>query len=138
MQRIHRAIRARGAEVVAIGQGTAEEAESMCRSAGVDFACIGDPQKDSYRAFGLPRVGSWARLLFDRDALRAGREVRKRGDRFGVSIRGSLMAHSDWFQLPGLAIVDRTGIVRYYHRARHTADFPGGQPILQALEALPA
>jgi hypothetical protein len=138
MQRIHTAIRARGVEVVAIGQGTAEEAEEMCRSVGVEFACVGDPGKESYRAFGLPRVESWAKLLFNRDALRAGRAVRKRGDRFDVSIRGSLKAHSDWFQLPGLAIVDGAGVLRYYHRARHTADFPGARAILQALEALPA
>ena len=131
MQGDYAAVRTRGAEVVAIGQGTAAEAENICRQVGATFPCLGDPGKDSYRAFGQPR-GSWRQIMLE--PRRAGNAAVRKGSK--VSLRGSLMRHSDWFQRPGVAVVDRAGIVRYLYRSRHAGDLPPHANLLAALDAL--
>ena len=131
MQRELPAVRAHGGRVVAIGQGTAVEAARVCGEIGVEFACLGDADKASYRAYGLPR-GGWREIVLE--PMRAGNEAMAKGHR--VSIRGSLMRHSDWFQLPGVAIVDRAAIVRYLHRARHSGDIPPAATVVAALAGL--
>ena len=128
MQRELPTVTAHGAQVVAIGQGTAEEVPRVCAQMGVTFPCLGDPEKVAYRAFGLGRAG-WREIILD--PMRAGNQAMKRGYR--VSIRGSLMPHSDWFQLPGVAIIDRGGIVRWLHRAQHSGDIPESATVLTAL-----
>ena len=128
MQRELSAVTARGAQVVAIGQGTADEAGRICTEMGVDFPCFGDPEKASYRAYGLRRAG-WREIILD--PMREGSEAMKKG--YKVSIRGSLMRHADWFQLPGVAIVDRGGVVRWLHQARHSGDIPSPATVIAAL-----
>ncbi len=120
-----------GAQVVAIGQGTAAEAARVCAQVGVDFPCLGDPEKATYGAYGLRR-GGWREIVVD--PILAGNEAMRRG--FRVSIAGSLMRHADWFQLPGVAIVDRTGRLRWLHRARHSGDIPSATRVLDVLAAL--
>jgi hypothetical protein len=126
----HRAeLEARGAGVVAIGQGTGREAARFCRMLKVDATCLGDPEKQSYRAFGLPRDGWWnvtAKPFLEDPAL-AWSRIRH------ASLRGSLMRHTDVLQLGGVAVVDRDGVCRYLHRARRTDDFPPLQEVLAAL-----
>jgi len=131
MQREYDAIEARQAQAVAIAQGTAAEAERFCRAAGVGYPCVGDPGKDSYRSYGLPRGGLKEIII---DPMRAGNQALQEGH--SVSLRGSLMRHSDWFQLPGLAIVDRAGILRYLHRSRHADDLPELASVLSVLDSL--
>lgn len=128
MQRELEAVTARGAQVVAIGQGTADEATRVCAQMGVTYPCLGDPEKASYRAYDLRRAG-WREIVLD--PIREGSRAMKEGYR--VSVRGSLMRHSDWFQLPGVAIVDRDGVVRWLHRARHSGDIPATADVLAAL-----
>jgi hypothetical protein len=130
MQRELPAVTGRGAQVVAIGQATAEEAARVCEQMGVTFPCLGDPEKASYREYGLRRAG-WREIVLD--PIREGSEAMQKGYR--VSIRGSLMPHSDWFQLPGVAIVDQTGIVRYLHQARHSGDIPPPSTVIAALSS---
>jgi peroxiredoxin len=125
-------IRARGADAVAIGQGTGEEAARFCRRMNTDYPCLGDPGKDAYRAFGLRRDGWWnvtGRPFLEAPGL-AWRRLRR------ASLRGSLMQHTDVLQLGGTAIVDRSGIVRYLHRARKTDDRAPAPEILAALDRL--
>ena len=131
MQREYPKLQALGAELVAIGQGTAAQAQRWCHQLGATYPCLGDPGKDSYRAFGLPR-GGWREILFD--PMRAGNEAIRKGYR--VSLRGSLLRHSDWFQLPGLAIVDRTGVIRYLYRSKHAGDLAATSEILAALAGI--
>ncbi len=131
MQREYDAVRRRGGELVAIAQGTAAEAARFCHAAGAAYPCLGDPKKASYRAFGLPR-GGWRELLLE--PMRAGNQAVKQGNK--VSLRGALRRHSDWFQLPGVAVVDREGIVRYLHRSRHAGDLPPVGEVLAALDTL--
>ena len=128
MQRELGAVADRGAQVVAIGQGTADEAGRICAQMGVEYPCLGDPEKESYRAYGLRRAG-WREIILD--PMREGSEAMKKG--YKVSIKGSLMRHTDWFQLPGVAIVDREGIVRWLHQARHSGDIPSPATVIAAL-----
>ena len=131
MQRYRGEFDALGAQIVAIGQGTPAEAAEQCRRLGASFPCLGDPEKDSYRAFGLPR-GSWKEILID--PIRAGNQAVRSGQR--VSIRGSLLRQSDWFQLPGTAVVDRRGTLRYLYRSRHSGDLPPVDALLAAVKAI--
>ncbi len=117
---------------MAVGQGTGEEAARVCRSLAVPCRCLGDPDKQAYRAFGLARDGWWnvtakpfledPRLAFDR--------IRN------ASLKGSLMRHSDVLQLGGVAIVGRDGILRYLHRSRKTDDLPATSAVLAELDRL--
>ena len=131
MQRELDDVKARGAQVVAIGQGTAAEAAGVCGGMGITFPCLGDPDKTSYAAYGLRRAGLREIVI---DPMRAGSEALRKGYR--VSLRGSLMPHSDWFQLPGVAIVDRAGVVAYLHQARHSGDLPPVATVIAALQAM--
>ena len=131
MQRERATFEQLGAEIVAIGQGSPAEAAEQCRRLGVSFHCLGDPDKTSYRAFALPR-GGWKEIVLD--PIRAGNQAVRSGHR--VNLRGSLLRESDWFQLPGVAIVDRRGIVRYLHRSRHAGDIPPICALIDVLEGL--
>jgi hypothetical protein len=129
----HRAeLLARGAEIVAVGQGTGREAARFCRMLKVEATCLGDPAKASYRAFGLPRDGWWnvTAQPFLEDPALAWSRIRH------ASLRGSLMRHTDVLQLGGVALVDREGVCRYLHRSRRTDDFPPMQEVLAAVDAL--
>jgi hypothetical protein len=133
MQQHQTEIARRGAQVIAIGQGSGEDARTFCGKAGVTFTCLGDPARESYRRFDLPR-GGWRAIVID--PILVGVEgVRGFG---GVDVRGALLSTSDWFQLGGVAIVDREGILRWVHRARHSADLPAPAAVLGALDALRA
>ncbi len=131
--RSHRdAFRSRGVEVVAVAQGTGEEAARFCRTLGVESPCLGDPGKDAYAAFGLPRDGWWnvtARPFFEEPGL-AWRRIRR------ASLKGSVMEHSDVLQLGGVAIVDRSGQLRYFHGSSRTDDLPPTADVLAELDRL--
>jgi hypothetical protein len=132
MQRERDAIEARGAQLVAVAQGTTAEAERYCAALGVTYRCLGDPRRDSYRAFGLPRGGFKEILL---DPMRAGNQAVRKG--FKIGIRDSLRRHSDWFQLPGVAVVDRAGRLQYLYRSRHAGDLPPIDAVFAVLDNLP-
>ena len=132
MQRSYRAFESRGAEVVAVAQGTGDEAADFCGKLKTDFPCLGDPDKQVYRAFSLPRDGWWnvtAKPFLEEPAL-AFQRIRN------ASLKGSLMRHSDPLQLGGVAIVDGRGILRYLHRSTRTDDLPPTSEVLAALDAL--
>ena len=82
MQSHHAEFEARGARVVAVAQGSGDEADGFCRDLGIDYPCLGDPQKDVYGLFSLPRASWWnvtvapfleeyERLLFTPEARQA-------------------------------------------------------------------
>ena len=134
MQEHHADYKERGARVVAIGQGTGEEAAEICGALGADFSCYGDPGKRAYRAFQLPRASWWsvtAKPFFE-DAALAYRRIRN------ASMKGSLMKHTDVLQLPGVAIVDAGGVVRYLHRSKKADDLTPTTEILSQLDRLAA
>jgi hypothetical protein len=122
----------RGALVVAVGQGTGVEAARFCRSLKVETPCLGDPGRDAYAAFGLPRDRWWnvtARPFLESPAL-AWSRIRH------ASLKGSLMRHTDVLQLGGTAIVDTRGVLRWLQVSQQTDDYPASEGILAQLDRL--
>jgi hypothetical protein len=124
--------RARGVEVVAVAQGTGEEAARFCRAQGVESPCLGDPGREAYAAFGLPRDAWWnvTAKPFLEDPGLAWSRIRH------ASLRGSLMRHSDVLQLGGVAIVDTRGVLRHLHVSHKTDDLPPTPELLATLDRL--
>ena len=71
-----------------MGQGTGEEAARVCREQGVESPCLGDPDKQAYAAFGLPRDAWWnvtARPCLEEPSL-AFQLLRQFSGRMGVGL----------------------------------------------------
>lgn len=122
----------RGARVVAIGQGTGQEAARVARMLKLSYACYGDPGHDAYRALGLGRTSVFGLTLqpFLVDPLGALRNVRK------ADLRASASPRSDVFRLGGALVADRGGVVRFLYRSKTTTDVPETGALLAALDAL--
>ena len=134
MQRDLSAFEERGANVIAIGQGTGAEAARVAAARGVTYPVLGDPGKTAYRALGLGRAG-WLGLLvrpFLEDPAGAVRNLRE------ADLAASANPRSDVKQLGGAVIVDRGGVVRWLHRSRTATDVPPNAALLAALDAGPA
>jgi len=114
-----------GASLAVISLGPAERAAHLFAGPEAPKVLM-DPQQQAYQAYGLGRGGLWELVgppvwLTALKALLRGRVGRPAGD-----VR----------QLAGAFLVDRRGILRYVHRAAHSADFPDHEAILAHLAAL--
>jgi peroxiredoxin len=132
VQSHHAEFETRGARVVAVAQGSGDEADGFCRALGTDYPCLGDPNKEVYALFSLPRASWWNVTIgpFLEEPGLAFSRIRN------ASLKGSLMRHSDVLQLGGVAVVDRHGILRYLHRSRKVDDFPATSAVLAQLDLL--
>ncbi len=107
-----------------IGQGDVEQTRTFCREQGVPFPCLADPERKAYSAYGLeagtvlqilgPRVW-WRGIRAWRAGYSAGRPV------------------GDVRQMPGVFLVDRSGIIRFVHRYRDISDNPPNELLLEWL-----
>jgi hypothetical protein len=124
--------RARGANVVAIGQGTGAEAARIARMLKVTYACYGDPGHEAYRALRLGRTGLFGLTLapFLRDPGGSFRNLAQ------ADLRAAASPHSDVFRLGGALVADRAGRIRFLHRSQSTTDVPKTGALLAALDAL--
>ena len=129
MQRRLAEFEARGAGVVAVGQGTGAEAAAAAGRHGVTYPCLGDPGHASYRTLGLGRTGWWGLTFapFFED-LRGSFENLRRAD-----LAASANPRSDVRRLGGALVVDAAGRVRFLHRSRTTTDVPSTDALLAAL-----
>ncbi|HOM17421.1 MAG TPA: peroxiredoxin-like family protein [Thermoguttaceae bacterium] len=114
---------AAGARVAAITLGPAEAAAKLFTPSEASVLILVDAEQQAYQAYGLGRGGFWqlAGPPVWSTALKAilrGRVGRPSGD-----VR----------QLAGAFLVDRQGVIRYAHRASHSADFPDHEAILAEL-----
>ncbi len=132
MQSHHAEFETRGARVVAVAQGSGDEADGFCRALGTDYPCLGDPNKEVYALFSLPRASWWNVTIgpFLEEPGLAFSRIRN------ASLKGSLMRHSDVLQLGGVVIADRAGTVRYLHRSKKTDDLPPTPAILAELDRI--
>lgn len=115
--------RAAGARVTAITLGPAEAAVKLFAPSEASVSVLVDAEQRAYQAYGLGRGGWWelAGPQVWPTALKAilrGRVGRPSGD-----VR----------QLAGAFLVDRQGVIRYAHRASHSADFPDHEAMLAQL-----
>ena len=120
---------ARGAQVIAVGQGTGAEAAAAARKHGITYPVLGDPGHASYRTLGLGRTGYWGLTLapFFED-VRGSFENLRRAD-----LRASMSPRSDVRRLGGAMVVDAAGRIRLLHRSRTTTDVPKTDALLAAL-----
>jgi peroxiredoxin len=125
--RAHEEIRDAGGEVVAIFQYSAEATENFCRSRGVPFDCLGDPQRAGYRAAGLGRGPR--REYIGINVFRQRGRARSVGARVGIP-RG------DVAQRPGTFVVDPGGRTAFAHYNRDSTDHPAVEAVLDAVAAV--
>jgi AhpC/TSA antioxidant enzyme len=118
-----------GLQLACIVQGDAQEAAEFCGQYGMAAQCIPDPQKETYRKFGLDRA-SWGSLLFPSPELKKRRKENREAG-FGVSLKGSLKSHCDILLLPGAAVVERGGRILWLHRGKNPADLPAAEIMVE-------
>jgi len=118
-----------------IVQGTPAEAAALCEGAGACEICVPDPERRTFSAAGLGRaqVGD---VLFPSAQLKERRaQARARGAK--QDWKRTFAPGNDALQLPGAALVDRSGTIRYLHVGTHTGDLPAAGDLLRiADEAL--
>ena len=83
------------------------------RLLGIDFPVLADPERSSYKAFGLGR-GRWWDVWGWQSVKRYAQLVR-RGKRFGRPTE-------DTMQLGGDVVIDASGRVAFIHRGKGPAD----------------
>ena len=116
--------RAAGGQVVLVGLGEPEKAAAFRDDLGLPFTVLCDADKATYRAYGLTR-----RLNFFREANPAA-VSRFIGD---VARYGTALTEQDMFQLGGVFVIDRAGIVRFTFTALRAADFPPTAELLHTI-----
>ena len=99
--------------------GSQAKAEEFCGQHGMAAYCIGDVDKRTYAAMGLE--GFNLLKLFTDPALKKRRAENKAA---GFSQNWGATKLQDGAQLPGAAIVDASGILRWVHRGAHPGDLP--------------
>ncbi len=121
----HDEIRAAGGDVVAIFQYRADPTHHFCRKRDVPFDCLGDPERDGYRAVGLDRgkVREYIGPQLAKGFIRAARKGAFTGNPQG----------GDVLQRPGVFVVSPQGTVRYAHYHSDSADNPPLSEIVAAV-----
>jgi len=124
---------ARGAQVIAVGQGTGAEAAAAARRHHVTYPVLGDPGHQSYRTLGLGRTGLFGLTLAPfLDDARGSWENLKRAD-----LAASRNPRSDVRRLGGALAIDASGRIRFLHRSESTTDVPNTDALLAALGPAP-
>lgn len=119
----------RGAQVIAVGQGTGAEAAAAARRHRITFPVLGDPGHDSYRTLGLGRTGLFGLTLapFFEDPRGAFQNLTR------ADLRASANPRSDVRRLGGAIVIDGSGRIRFLHRSQTTTDVPSTAALLAAL-----
>ena len=132
MQEEKGAFDARGASLVAIGQGTGEQATDFADRWGIDFPILGDPKASAYQAFGMLR-GNWWSVLgrsLVTDPIETIRLTLQ------ADMKGATLPAADVLRLPGAAIVEPGGTLRFVHKSQEPSDLATNAEILAALDSL--
>jgi hypothetical protein len=120
-----------GIAVRFVVMGTPQEAARFCARFGDASRCVADPQKSSYAAMGLGKF-ELLRLFSDPELKRRRAENRAAG--FAQDWRATKLRNGA--QLPGAAVIDANGTVRWLHRGTHPGDLPSMQQMLQTAIAM--
>jgi len=112
--------------VVAVTQGTWEQTRIFCNVKGSSLQCLSDPERKSYKDFGIDR-GSLSAVLGPRVLLKG----------FRAAAHGHFIGRivGDEFQLSGTFIVDK-GIVRFAYYSKDASDNPSVKMLLSEIEKL--
>ena len=109
-------------------QGNPQQAQALCDRFQAPFPCLADPQRQSYKTFGLKR-GTWWDVLLNPAVLSRGMEAARKGHHIERAI-------GDVMQSPGTFIIDREGTVRFAKYARHSGDHPHVSELVAALQSI--
>ena len=118
-----------GATISLIGLGPHTRAQLFCDERHVPFECLSDPSQDAYRAYGLER-GSNRQLFGPQLILRYARALLTR------DVEAAKLSGDDYRQMPGVFVIDRSGVIRYAHRNKDVADNPPNDDLLEAITAI--
>ena len=99
--------------------GTADEAKQFASQFGDASRAIPDARKESYLAMGLEEY-NLLRLLSDKKLGRRRKQNKAAG--FRQNWGATKLANAA--QLPGAAVIDAKGIIRWLHRGEHPGDLP--------------
>jgi AhpC/TSA antioxidant enzyme len=113
--------------------GTPDEAAEFCARFGDAKRCIADTDKRSYKAMGLEDY-NLLRLFSDPDLAKRRKENGKAG--FRQNWRATKLKNAA--QLPGAALIDANGVVRWLHRGKHPGDLPTMQAMLETVRNMRA
>ena len=102
-------------QIILVGLGTPDRAESFKKQFSLSFPIICDPEKKLYKTFGLGR-GSVASMASPALLLK-GLKTLSRGHTLG-------MPRDDVLQMPGVFLIDTSGNIRYAHYSKDPSDNP--------------
>lgn len=126
LRRAHEKFEAKGARIVAVGQGTPTDRDAFVDAHGpYPFPILCDPTRDTYRSYGLAR-GNLYNVVMHPNVIAKGAEAVLAGERQGRTI-------GDGMQLPGTFVISREGIVLFAHAGKQSSDFPSNEAVLAAL-----
>jgi hypothetical protein len=110
--------------------GTPEEARLFAAQFGDASRCLADPGKRTYKAMGLEDF-NLLRLFTDPDLRKRRSENKAAG--FRQNWRATKLANGA--QLPGAAVFDASGEIRWIHRGKHPGDLPPMSDMLERARA---
>ncbi|HTX59179.1 MAG TPA: peroxiredoxin-like family protein [Verrucomicrobiae bacterium] len=95
------------------------EAAAFCGRFGDPARCLADPHKRTYRDMGFENFG-WLGFLRDPELKRRRKENQAAG--FRQDWKATKLGNAA--QLPGAALIDSSGEIRWLHRGKHPGDLP--------------
>lgn len=136
--RLHRARRQfedAGARLVAIGQGSPEQASRFREAQGVELSLLADPDRRSYEAAGA-KVATLKELIGPRVVARAvARTIASRIPQGSIVVhQGRVVDHPA--QLGGVVVVAPDGSIRYAHMSEDASDNPPVGEVIAAVRAI--
>ncbi len=108
--------------------GDREKADEFAGPYGMADRCIPDPEKTTYAAMGLERYNLLK--LFTDPALK---KRRTENNAAGFKQNWGATKLKDSAQLPGAALIDGSGIVRWIYRGVHPGDLPAMAEMLESV-----
>ncbi len=127
----------RGAQVVAIAQGSAPQTAHFANILRIPFPILADPNREAYQAFELIECGYIN--LFHTGVIREGFALATRGQLPGVSytLQATLPGNNmSLRQMGGTFIIDQRGRIRYSYADKQVYNYPGIDQLLAALADL--
>jgi hypothetical protein len=106
--------------------GSQKKANQFCGKLGLHEGCLGDPERLSYRAMGLDEFNMFN--MYTDPALKKRRAENKAA---GFSQNWPATRILDSAQLPGAAIIDVNGVIRWIYRGAHPGDLPPMEDMLE-------
>ena len=117
-----------GFGIAAVTQGKPGEALLFCKQRAPDIQCLADPERDAYRAYGLPRT-TLAKIMLNPRTYIGGIRARRRGHAVELPPPGQ-----DGMQLPGLFAIGQDGRFTFTYYYRIPSDHPYFERLAASLQ----